>query len=82
MKKTALLIAAAISLTGCAETVYKTQLEVYCPPIEQYSPEHHNDLADELDALPEGAYAIPSTIADYAKLRDRIRACENEKDNL
>ena len=75
-------IVAAVLLTGCGGTVYRTQLEVYCPPIEKYSTEHNNDLADELDALPEGAYAIPSTIADYAKLRDRIRACENEKDNL
>ena len=75
-------IVAAVSLTGCAETVYKTDLQVYCPPIQNYSQEHNNDLADELDALPDGYYAIPSTIADYAKLRDRIRACENEKDKI
>jgi hypothetical protein len=75
-------IVAAVLLTGCGGTVYRTDLQVYCPPIQNYSQEHNESLADELDALPEGYYAIPSTIADYAKLRDRIRACESEKDNL
>lgn len=69
-------------LSGCAETVYRTKLEVYCPPLVQYSPEHITALADELDALPEGTYAIPITITDYKKLRDRVRRCEEEKGKL
>ena len=75
------MIAAAL-LTGCAETVYKTKLEVYCPPMEQYSPTWNQALADELDALEDDYTSIPMAIADYAKLRDRIRMCEKEKDNL
>lgn len=70
------------SLTGCAGTVYRTQLEVYCPPLAQYSKEWNNDLADELDALPQEYSAIPMAITDYAKLRDRIRNCEKEKGKL
>jgi hypothetical protein len=82
MKQIVLLIA-AVSLSGCAETVYRTKLEVYCPPIQTYTPEFNNELADELDALEEGTDgSIQTAIADYAKLRDRIRACEKEKGNI
>ena len=82
MKKTVLLILAAVLLTGCEKTVYRTNLEVYCPPLKSYSTDYNEALAQELEALPEGYETIPNTIADYAKLRDRIRACEQEKDNL
>jgi len=80
--KILILTAAVISLTGCAETVYRTQLEVYCPPLFTYSEEFNQELADELDALPEGSNAIPAVITDYIKTRDRIRNCEAEKEKL
>lgn len=73
---------ATVFLTGCAGTVYRTQVEVYCPPLEQYSQEWNHTLADELDGLPEGYHNIPMAIADYAKLRDRIRRCEEEREKL
>ena len=73
---------ASLLLTGCGETVYRTNLEIYCPPIEQYSSEFNQELADELDALDGDQTTIPTAIADYATLRDRIRACEKEKDNI
>jgi hypothetical protein len=69
-------------LSGCADTVYKTKLEVYCPPMEQYSSSWNSDLADQVEALGPESSLIPMTIADYAKLRDRIRACEKEKGEL
>lgn len=69
-------------LSGCAGTVYKTQLEIYCPPIITYSAEDNIALADEIDALPEGDTAIVGVIADYAALRDKIRACEKKRDDL
>ena len=50
--------------------------------MEQYSPTWNQALADELDALEDDYTSIPMAIADYAKLRDRIRMCEKEKDNL
>jgi len=71
----------AILVSGCATKVYRTQLEVYCPPIAQYSEEFNAALADELDALPDNS-TIPMVVTDYAKLRDRIRTCEQEKDNV
>jgi len=69
-------------LTGCAETVYRTKLEVYCPPLVNYSPEWNEGLAQELDALPQEYSSIPMAITDYAKLRDRIRRCNDEKDKF
>lgn len=47
-----------------------------------YSKEFNNDLADEIDALSPDQYAIPIAITDYAKLRDRIRRCNEQKGNL
>ena len=69
-------------LTGCAETVYRTKLEIYCPPLANYSPEWNEGLAQELDALPQEYSSIPMAITDYAKLRDRIRRCNDEKDKF
>jgi hypothetical protein len=79
LKVSALAIVTSL-LSGCASTVYKTQLEVYCPPIKEYSVEFGLDLADELESLPEGKSNIVTVIADYVALRDVIRACnENSK---
>jgi len=39
-------------------------------------------LAQELDTLDEGYSAIPMVILDYAKLRDKVRRCEEEKEKL
>ena len=82
MKKTVLLIIAAVLLIGCEKTVYRTNLEVYCPPLKSYSTDFNETLAAELDVLNEAYEAIPEVVTDYIKLRDRIRVCEQEKDNL
>lgn len=73
-----------VLLTGCAGAVYKTEVEVYCPSIAQYDEDFNNELALELESLPEidGEPAIVEALSDYASLRDRIRACEKERDNL
>ena len=47
-----------------------------------YSEEFTTSLADEMEALPPEFTTTPMAIMDYAKLRDRIRACEQEKDTL
>ncbi len=78
----ALLVLAVVLLTGCEKTVYRTNLEVYCPPLKSYSTDFNEILAAELDVLDEGYEAIPEVVTDYIKLRDRIRVCEQEKDNL
>jgi hypothetical protein len=71
-----------VLLTGCEKTVYRTNLEVYCPPLKSYSTDFNEILAAELDVLDEDYEAIPEVVTDYIKLRDRIRVCEQEKDNL
>jgi hypothetical protein len=78
----ALLVLAGVLLTGCEKTVYRTNLEVYCPPLKSYSTDFNEILAAELDVLDEAYEAIPEVVTDYIKLRDRIRVCEQEKDNL
>jgi hypothetical protein len=77
-----LLLTAALSLTGCAKTVYRTQLEIYCPQIAQYDERFNNQLADELESLPAEATAIDEAVKNYIYLRDRIRRCNEEKDKI
>ena len=71
-------------LTGCAGAVYKTEVEVYCPPIVEYNDEFNVKLLDEIESLPEtdGSPAVVEALSDYAALRDKIRACKIERDNL
>ena len=77
-----LLLIVLVSLGGCAETVYRTQLEIYCPSIKQYSEDFNNKLADELEQLPSDSRAIEEAMGNYIYLRDRIRRCEEEKDKV
>jgi len=73
-----------ILLTGCANTAYKTEVEVYCPPIAEYDDAFNYKLLDEIESLPDtyGHPAIVEALSDYAALRDKIRACKNERDRL
>lgn len=70
---------ATIFLTGCATKVYEPELVVYCPPIKQYDDQFNNELADEIDQLPDSSTRIREAIGDYAYLRDRIRRCEEQR---
>ena len=81
MKKILCLTALAL-LVGCGETVYRTQLEIYCPSIKQYTPEFNNKLADEIESLPADSTAVEEAIKNYTYLRDRLRRCTEEKDEL
>jgi len=80
--KLILLLIASLLLTGCEKTVYRTQLEIYCPQIKQYDERFNNQLADELENLPPESVAIDEAVKNYIYLRDRIRRCSEEKDNL
>ena len=80
--KTILLLIVSLSLTGCVTTVYRTQLEVYCPSMAQYDDRFNNQLADEIDALPPDSRAIEEAMKNYIYLRDRIRRCEAERNKI
>ena len=67
-------------LSGCASTVYKTELEVYCPPLKQYPQEFNEQLATEIESLPSDDTALVEALSDYIALRDKIRACIKERD--
>lgn len=75
-------MAAAVWLSGCASTVYRTELEIYCPSIVAYSEEFNTKLADEIESLPitEGNPAIVDALSDYISLRDKIRVCQKKRD--
>lgn len=77
-----LLLIVLASLVGCEKTVYRTQLEIYCPSLKQYSEDFNNKLADELEQLPSDSRAIEEAVGNYIYLRDRIRRCEEEKDKV
>lgn len=69
-------------LSGCASTVYKTELEIYCPDIVNYDRQFNDRLLDEIESIPpsDGHSAIVEALSDYAALRDKIRACVKERD--
>ena len=69
-------------LSGCANTVYKTEVEVYCPIIKIYPEDFNNRLADEIEDLPADSQAISEAISNYIVLRDKVRACEKQADTL
>lgn len=76
-----LLLTVAVSLSGCAETVFKTRLEVFCPSIRTYSTEFNQKLADEVQSLPSST-AMEEALIDYIELRDRIRTCEKAREEI
>jgi sarcosine oxidase delta subunit len=80
--KLTLLLAASLLLTGCAQTVYKTKLEIYCPNIKQYDERFNNQLANELERLDATSTAIDEAVKNYIYLRDRIRRCQEERDTI
>lgn len=72
----------SLLLIGCGQTVYRTQVEVYCPPIADYSEDFNAQLANEIESLPPESKAINQAIKNYIYLRDRVRVCNEEKDKL
>lgn len=67
------LVIGTLCLSGCAGVSSDVLPEV-CPPVVEYSPAEQARVADEVAALPEGA-VIVEWLADYAVLREQVRAC-------
>lgn len=66
-------------LSACATPVYKTKLEIYCPPLKEYTQEFNKKLASEVERLPSDAKTVEA-LSDYVALRDTIRACNSQRD--
>jgi hypothetical protein len=60
-------------LSGCAGVGFEPPASA-CPPLVDYSPAEQARMADEVAALPDGAMIV-EWLADYAVLRDQMRAC-------
>ncbi len=67
------LVIATLFLSGCATVGFEAPPSG-CPPVVEYRPAEQPRAADEVAALSEGA-AIVGWLADYAMLRDQVRAC-------
>lgn len=67
------LVIATLLLTACAE-VGSDPPHGACPPVVAYSEAEQARVADEVAALPEDALIV-GWLADYAVLRDQVRAC-------
>ena len=67
------LAAAMILLTACAGGSSDAPPNT-CPPVVEYSRVEQARVAEELATLPEGA-GIREWLADYAVLREQVRAC-------
>ncbi|MFN7177861.1 MAG: hypothetical protein ACK4MX_13410, partial [Thermaurantiacus sp.] len=74
MRPPAALAAATIFLTACAAGNSDT-LRRACPPLVEYGRAEQARVAEEVDALSEGA-VIAEWLADYAVLRAQARACQ------
>ena len=70
----AALVIMTILLTACATGGSDTASSA-CPPLVEYSRAEQDRMADEVAALPEGA-VIGEWLADYAVLRQQVRACQ------
>ena len=68
------LLIALLSLAACATAPFDTG-DAVLGLVKSYSPEFLAQAADELEALPEGS-ALAVMIADYAVLREQLRAAE------
>jgi len=73
---------ALIWLSGCGQKDSSPYLEIYCPTAPAYSDNFNSQLADEVEALPRSATAIPKTLGDYARLRDTLRRCDKIRSEL
>ncbi|MFN3953326.1 MAG: hypothetical protein ACK4LQ_02665 [Pararhodobacter sp.] len=73
MRPLAALAAATIFLTACAGVGFDGPPSA-CPPVVEYSRIEQVRVAEEVAALPEGALIV-GWLADYAVLRDQVRAC-------
>ena len=63
-----------IWLSGCATVSSDGSGLATCPPVVEYSSEFQARAAEELALLPEGS-AVAEMLADYAVMREQVRAC-------
>lgn len=61
-------------LSGCATDGSDGAAHLVCPPVVEYSRELQAKAAEDLASLPEGS-AIAEMLADYAVMREQVRAC-------
>ncbi len=73
-RRRAVHVLATIRLGGCATVSSDMRAVSTCPSAVDYSWEFQARADDELALLPHGS-AIGEMLADYAVMRDQVRAC-------
>jgi Tfp pilus assembly protein PilP len=63
-----LAIALCLLLAACGQTIHS------CPPVSAWTDEARNQLADEVEALPDGTM-IERAVNEYGVMRAQARAC-------
>ena len=74
------LVITMILLTGCGQTVFRTNMEIYCPTLKSYADDHGGLIADELVDAEEFVDMTNTidTLEDYYALRKKVEACHAE----
>lgn len=70
----AALVIAMNWLTGCAKVGFESGGLAACPPVVAYSKTEQARAAEEIATLPEKSVVV-GWLADYAVMRDQVRAC-------
>ncbi|MBL8686699.1 MAG: hypothetical protein JNK86_04455 [Alphaproteobacteria bacterium] len=69
MKRLMLIGSLIAVVTGCTPAITSI-----CPPIQVYSNEFNNQLANEVKKLPDNSLIL-RVLSDYISLRDQLRVC-------
>ncbi len=67
-------LATVTSLLNACATASSERAVGVCPPVVEYSAAEQARVANELEALPDGA-ALINWLADYGVLREQARSC-------
>ena len=78
MRRLAVLVIAAISLTGCGTVRSEDGRLATCPPVVEYGREFKVQAAEELALLPGGS-VIAEMLSDYAVMREQARVCDGSR---
>ena len=66
--------AIGMSLLSACATANSDRVVGVCPPVVEYSYAEQTRAADEIEALPKGAF-LTEWMADYNMLREQVRIC-------
>lgn len=67
-----LMLASLALMAACSPTITSV-----CPPVQQYSKQFNQSLANEIEDLPDNSLIV-RVISDYINLRDQLKICRSK----